>query len=324
MNCVRLPISVVLITFGLAIFLEPGRGHGAEAMEAKASSQTTQWTISLNGKPLMVYAFVPQKFKPYIKELYTTKGYNVLRDSPFDHLHHHALMYGIRVNGINFWEETPGCGIQKPVETIAPEIGQSPAGLPQARISQVIHWLAPEDAFLPDTNAPALLVEKRTLTLTLDEKQQEVAVHWRSHFKPGTKTNVVVLTGATYHGLGMRFQKELDAVAVHFTPEGKPDLGGNKQDMSVHTWEAVEFNAPDHPVTIVLFGHPQNARGDARFFSMKTPFAYLSATQGLDREPIVYRRGDEFELNYLITLCSELKTADSIVERGRKWAGLKP
>ena len=35
-------------------------------------------------------------------------GENLLRDAPHDHLHHHALMYGIRVNGVNFWEETPG------------------------------------------------------------------------------------------------------------------------------------------------------------------------------------------------------------------------
>ena len=45
--------------------------------------------------------------------------------------------------------------------------------------------------------------------------------------------------------------------------------------------------------------HP-NARGDAAFFTMRSPFAYLSATQELDRDPLVYKSGDRFALNYLI------------------------
>jgi hypothetical protein len=50
----------------------------------------------------------------------------------------------------------------------------------------------------------------------------------------------------------------------------------------------VSFDAPGHPATIALAGHPANARGDATYFSMLTPFAYLSATQALDKEPLSY------------------------------------
>jgi hypothetical protein len=229
------------------------------------------------------------------------------------------LMYGIKVNGINFWEETAGCGVQKAVEASPPEIARNEAGLPQARMIQVLYWLAPEDAFLPNTNAPALLIERRTLTLTLDPDNRETALHWKSEFVVGSKTNVVTLTGANYHGLGMRFLKELDALAVHFTPEGKPDLAGGRQDVSAHRWEAVAFDNPGQPATIALFNGPGNARGDVLYFAMKTPFAYVSATQRLDREPLVYHRGERFELNYLVTLYPELKASDALAERGRKW-----
>ena len=92
----------------------------AEGLVAEASSRPTQWTITYEGKPVMVYEFDPQKFKPYVKALNTLRGYGVLRDSPSDHLHHHALMYGIKVNGVNFWEETTGCGVQKVVESSPP------------------------------------------------------------------------------------------------------------------------------------------------------------------------------------------------------------
>ena len=72
--------------------------------------------------------------------------------------------------------------------------------------------------------------------------------------------------------------------------------------------------------TMALFSAPSNVRGDARFFAMKTPFAYLSATQGLDEEALVYRGGEHFELNYLVTLYPELKSTETLAERGRQWA----
>lgn len=285
-------------------------------MDFTATQRPTQWVIRHQGRPVMVYSFAPEKFKPYVKALHTIRGENVLRDSPSDHLHHHALMYGIRVNGVNFWEETPGCGIEKPVETAPPVIGTSNRGLPQAVVTQRLHWVAPEDAYQPDTTKLALLVEERTLTLTIDAKAGEVALAWRSAFTAGTKTNQVVLTGANYHGLGMRFPAELDPLAVHGLAGGRPDLSNNRQDVTAHAWGAVSFDRPGAPATLALYGDPANARGPATFFSMRTPFAYLSATQGLDKEPLGYRSGERFELNYLVVLTDRVLPADAIAKRG--------
>jgi hypothetical protein len=282
-------------------------------------SRPTEWTLDYKGRTIMVYSFDPQKFKPFVKALNTLDGYGVLRDSPSDHLHHHALMYGITVNGVNFWEETTGGGVEKVVESPPPVVGRTAEGLPQARVTQVLYWLAPQDAFLPNSNAPSLLIERRTLVLTLDPAKRETALHWQSAFEVGTKTNEVTLTGANYHGFGMRFLKELDPLAVHLTSEGRLDLANSRQDVSPHPWEAVLFDLPKSPATIALFGAAGNARGDARYFAMKTPFAYLSATQNLDREPLVYRRGERFELNFLVTLYPELKTPEAIAERSREW-----
>jgi len=311
MNLIFLiPIAVT------AAFLIPCSSRGDVTVED--SSQPTSWTLKQDGKPVMVYSFSPQAFKPYVKELYTTSGKNVLRDAPHDHLHHHALMYGIKVNGVNFWEEVPGCGIQRVIQTSKPKL-LSGSGGNQAEIHQVLHWVTPEDAFLPPTNSPALLIEQRTITLTVDPRTQEVAVHWRSRFEVGTKTNTVALTGANYHGLGMRFSQELDSLASHFSGDGSPDLSNNKQDVSAHKWTAISFKDSNSPVTIALFGDPANARGDANFFSMRTPFAYLAATQGLEKEPLVYRRGEHFELNYLVCLYPETKSAQTLENRYRQW-----
>ena len=83
-----------------------------------------------------------------------------------------------------------------------------------------------------------------------------MALQWRSRFAVGSRTNTVVLTGANYHGLGMRFQQELDRVAVHVSPAGKPDLANGRQDVTAFPWEAVVFDVPGKPATIAMFGSP--------------------------------------------------------------------
>jgi hypothetical protein len=298
----------------------PLPGSLAEGLSVvESGSRPIQWTLNYEGKTVMVHAFDPQKFKPYVKALNSVQGYGVLRDSPEDHLHHHALMYGITVNGINFWEETSGCGVQKVVDSSPPDIDQTQNGKPQAKLTQLIYWVAPQDAFLPNSNTPPLLVEHRTLVLTVDPGKRETALRWHSAFEVGTKTNQVTLSGANYHGLGMRFLKELDPLAVHLGPEGPLDLSNSRQDVSPHPWEAVLFDLPSKPATIALFGAPTPPRGDDHYFSMRKPFAYLCATQNLDREHLVYQRGEHFELDFLVTLYPELKRRDSLDERNRQW-----
>ena len=74
-----------------------------------------------------------------------------------------------------------------------------------------------------------------------------------------------------------------------------------------------------HEVMLVMFGRPDNARGDAAFFTMLDPFAYLSATQGLDKQPLEYAAGDKFSLSYLLTVYSENKSPEFIRHRYEQW-----
>jgi hypothetical protein len=303
------------------------KGLDSTGLEFASSGAPSTWTISYKGKPLLVYAFDPQKFKPYVRELRTLAGDNILRDAPFDHLHHHALMYGIKVNGINFWEETSGNGVQKPVQTAEPLFGLTETGgikLPHAKITQVLHWVAPQDAFLPNSAPVALLVEHRTLMLTVNEARHEVGLEWKSQFEVGPRTNVVTLTGANYHGLGIRFLQEIDPLAAHSLAGVRPDLANSHQDISAAPWATVSFAPPGHPATLALVGHPANPRGDAVYFSMLTPFAYLSATQALDKEPMVYHKGDKWELNYLVLIYPEDKPSAALRQRAESWRQAPP
>ena len=304
---------------GLIGLLLPAALAADRALQVQQHTTPSGWSIQHGGQTLFTYAFAPGKFKPYVQQLATVDGFNLLRDAPHDHLHHHALMYAIRVNGINFWEEAPGAGVQKAVQTSEPRLGANPAGLPQASLTQVLHWLAPQDAFLADTTPKALLVERRTLTLTVDEPGQEVALLWRSQFEVGAATNEVTLGGSSYFGLGVRFLEELDPLAGHFTATGPLDLANNRQDVTQHPWAAVGFNRAERPVTFAIFGSSRNAGGAPWFFSMKTPFAYLSATQHLDEQPRKYVRGDRFQLDYLVVARSGLPGAAELDARHQRW-----
>lgn len=282
-----------------------------------AGVATNAWIVSHEGQPLLRYVFNPRQYKPYVAEFSAPGGRNILRDAPADHLHHHALMYAIKVNGLNFWEEVSGNGVERVVETSASVTGGA------ATLRQMIHWLASQDAFLADTTPAALLIEHRTLVLTVDEVTRESALVWKAEFEVGKKTNEVTLTGATYHGLGMRYLQQLDALANHSYAGRKPDLV-NRQEVSPAKWAAVSFAAPDQPATIALVPHPANARGDGAFFSMLTPFAYLSATQGLDQQPLVYHTGDKFTVRYLVLLYPEGKSTEAVEARAQRWRDSAP
>lgn len=322
-SCFQPAAARLATTLALAAFATIARAaSAAPAQPEDGGPILAEWPLQHGQQKLAVYAL--GKFKPYVKELAAPGGRNIFRDAPYDHLHHHSLMYAIRANGVNFWEETAGCGFQKPVETATWVEGKDTEGLPQYVLRQRLHWLAPADASLPDTTAAAILIERRTLTVTVNEARRETALHWKSEFEVGLKTNQVTLAGANFYGLGMRFLQELDPLARHLNAGGPPDLSGSKQDVSQHPWGGVSFAHPERPATLVLFGHPSNPRGNSWYFTMRAPFAYLSATQNLDKEPLVYRQGERFQLDYLLTLSAGLKSAEGINARAMPWTRTKP
>lgn len=268
---------------------------------------------------LLVYAFGKDQFKPYVRELYTLRGDNVLRDAPADHLHHHGLMFAIRVNGVNFWEEVDSPGFQKSIRLVTNPSSRGPDGQPRASFTQLIHWLASTNQADSDSVGTPLLIEERTLTLTVDERNEEVALRWEAAFEVGPGVGSVRLHGANYNGLGLRLPQSFDKVARFANSENAAYTGANTQNVIPAQWTSVAGTFENHDIMLVLFGHPKNARGDGRFFSMTEPFAYLSATQGLDQTPLEYTGGQKFRLRYLLTVCPSHKSREFIAQRSESW-----
>ena len=101
--------------------------------------------VRFQDRPLLLYSMVFTNYKPYVKELRTLGGHNLLLDAPPDHRHHHGLMYAITVNGTNFWEEQTDPGVQR-AATPARFINQLPDGRWRALFGHPTVWLAGQRA----------------------------------------------------------------------------------------------------------------------------------------------------------------------------------
>jgi hypothetical protein len=271
------------------------------------------------GRKLLAYAFATNQFKPYVRELFNFAGENVLLDAPADHLHHHGLMYAIWVNGVNFWEEAQQSGRQRHIQLLEHGTGHTATGLPQASFTELIHWVPHEDHQLPDTRAAAFLIERRTLTLTIDEANEEMALEWGAEFEAGARANVAKLHGSEYNGLGLRFPPAWNQVARHQNSEGTDYPASDQRAVIPARWSAVTQSPEGGATQVVLCAAP-SGHGVNNFFTMTEPFTYLSATQGLDNEPLEYAAGSRFQLNYLLLVYSSAREPAHLEERYQAWS----
>ena len=235
--------------------------------------------VRYKGHKILVYAFATNQFKPYVRELYTLRGENVTRDAPPDHLHHHGLMYAVYVNGINFWEERGAPGVERHVELPLKVATIGPNGLPMASFTELIQWLSPSNQPASDPLAAALLSERRTLTVTVDEKNQEVALRWDSEFQVGPNAGKVTITVRTMTGWASGCRSRSTTSPGSRTPPVCLTRPRTPTNVTTARWTSVSGQMDGRDVMLVMFGRPDNARGDAAFFTMLDPFAYLSATQ---------------------------------------------
>ncbi len=304
---IALPLSALLAFGALSRSsgaLAPDSAQGR--FEIQVATNRAEIEIHYNHQRVLLYVFASNQFKPYVKELYTLRAQNVLRDAPPDHLHHHGLMYAIRVNGVNFWEETGEPGHEKPIKILSSE-----ATANHARFSQLIHWTA-------HGSETPLLIETRTLSVSADPAKEEIALDWQSHFQAGVSP--VKLTGSGYNGLGLRLPESFDHIALQQNSEALPYTAEAKWNVTPAHWSAVTGRIGAQPVTLALFETPSNP-GQTRFFTMLNPFAYLSVTQNLEKAPLDCAANSNFSIRYLLTVSPGEKSRESLAARYRAWLG---
>ena len=307
--------------FACAFYLTLVCSAGAADVPISIDSKPDQGVLEVRdkGQKILVYAFATNQFKPYVRELYTLRGENVTRDAPPDHLHHHGLMYAVYVNGVNVWEERGTPGVQRHAELPMKVATMGANGMPTASFTELIQWLSPSNQPASDPAAAAVLHERRILTVSVDEKSQEVALSWDSQFQVGSNAGKITISGPNYDGLGMRLPESFNHVAKFENSADQPYPGKNTQNVITARWTSVSGQMDGREVMLVMFGCADNARGDTAFYTMLDPFTYLSATQALDKKPLEYAPGDKFSLSYLLTVYPANKTRGFIQGRCERW-----
>jgi hypothetical protein len=274
-------------------------------------------SVYSRGQILFSYLYGDVPYKPYVRELYTPTGANILRDAPHDHLHHHGLMFAYSIDGINFWEELPACG--KELHTQFDEFKIAKEAKTKARFTENIDWMEP-------AKKEVLLKEQRTIEAEVLPESKTTLLTWTGVFSLPPGKSQAVIGGKHYNGLGMRFLESMDQdeTAKFFNTDGKDETVFRGEEKLVRSsWCAFTSHAEGKPVTVAMFDFPDNTRHPATWFTMKKPFAYLSATLAVHEEPMVLRGSEKLILCYGVAVWDGATGPEEIEKVYQAWIKAK-
>ncbi len=297
------------------------RGFAAETAETGLQIKDDKSTITiLDGeRAVLRYRYGDVPMKPCVDQLFTPAGVQVLRDSPSDHKHHHALMFALEVDGVNFWEEGEKSGKEKHVNSF--RLGRfitndGPVLLGKsfmlAQLSENLEWV-------DSASDKPLLIERRTISVKKATDLGATLITWESRLSTPPGKDSVTLTGHHYFGLGMRFVQSMDKGGRFFNADDKAgEIVRGDERLTPTKWCAYTAKADGKPVTVAIFDSPDNPRYPARMFTMSKPFAYLSATRNEWKEPLVVKADKPLEVEYHVALWDgeiEKATVEKLCQR---------
>lgn len=294
----------VRIAVGVAAVLAITPAVDARLSQVSTGGNMALYTQDKNNRMVLLYVFGGVPFKPYIQELYTPSGINILRDSPSDHKHHHGLMFAVKVNGVNFWEEQTAPGTQKHIA------GKDELPRDLEGFTETLQWIGPD-------GSGVVLEESRTIVAHSVDGAAVSLATWRSSLHGLDGKPAPTYTGTNYNGLGMRFVESMDKGGSFFNADGGTGVAGTVGSKS--RWCAYTANADGKPVTVAIFDHPANERYPATWYTMDTPFAYLSATLGLDKAPL---QKLDLTLTYGVAAWDGAVTKEQVEEIYQRWLKL--
>ncbi len=282
--------SITIILLSAVIFLAISDMTFAEN-PMRITTEENIISVHTGDSVLLRYHYRDVPFKPCVQQLFSPRGVNVLRDAPVDHQHHHALMFAVAVDGVNFWEEQQAPGRQVHRCFTDTRIDKH-VDVPLAGFTEQLDWVNPRSQEL-------LLKEHRTIKVCQLNDFKATLLSWQSSLAVPSGKESVTLTGSHYFGLGMRFMKSMDTGGQFRNAEGKSgDVVRGDERLVRARWCTFVAEANGKLVTVAMFGHPDNLRHPTQWFTMTKPFAYLSATLNLHKEPLKVTSDKPLVLRY--------------------------
>jgi hypothetical protein len=270
--------------------------------------------VKVDDRAILEYCKIESPNKPYVRKLFTPAGVQILRDSPGDHKHHHALMFAVKADNVDFWGEQPNAGIEKfrARESIRTRVY---SGGGWGEFTNSLDWVDPQ------TDKP-LLQEIRRVRAFGGPDLKVTLLSWQTTLEPAKGKDSATLGGDHYFGLGMRFVTSMDEEGEFVTSdnnEGESIRGSEK--LTPARWCAYLSKADGKPVTVAMFDSPENPRHPNKFFTMR-PFAYLAATLNLWKEPMTLKAGEPLKLSYGVAAWDGHVDAAEIEKTYQQWLKL--
>ena len=305
LSLTRVLLAVVLCAFSISPL---------SFAESTMSITTEENIVSIqaDGRTLLQYRYRDTPFKPYVQQLFSPGGMNVLRDAPSDHLHHHALMFAVTVDGLNFWEEHLQPGRQQHISLGDVRIAGRDT-VPTASFTERLAWINPRSKEL-------FLNELRTIEACRLKEPEVTLLTWQSKFEPTEGKESVTLTGSAYFGLGARFLESMDTGGQFRNANGRTGVKDTNDKRAA--WCAYTAGKEGKPVTIAIFDHPANVRHSATWFTMENPFAYISATLNLHKEPLKVISGKPLLVRYGVALWDGAAQSEQIEKVYKTWIAM--
>ncbi|MDR2441545.1 MAG: PmoA family protein [Planctomycetaceae bacterium] len=277
---------------------------GADGTVKQLSDQkSSKIVLKSNNKIIADYRFENVPCKPYIEKLRTPSGHNILRDAPYDHLHHHGLMFAIAVNGCNFWEEfTPKHG-----KEITVSIKPSPLDIETSLLESELHWI--------DGESKILVKENRKISVSAGENV--TLLDWQTTLNAGEQGANLDKSNHHYFGLGLRFDQTMDKNGRFFS-----DSDTNKvtermridERLTLCRWMAYTAKLNGEPVTVAVLGYPSNPIPTMAFTMGDTgkTFAYLGITLNLHRQPVEMKPNSSLTFRYIVAVWDGEVTPETV------------
>ncbi len=294
--------------FGVRVAIVSTLSLAATVYALEATRQPPVVEIHDGSRPLARYRYEKVPFKPYVQELFTPSGVNVLRDSPADHKHHHGLMFAVGVNDTDFWGETPKDGrqVQRALRTVGASGGKNGTW---AGLVESLEWVGQDKQIL--------LKEERRITGRKTGDGGPTVLTWESTLSAPADLKAVTLFGREYFGLGLRFPVSMDKDGHFMNADGKQGVAGTNATAS--RWCAYSAKADGKPVTVAVFQEPDSPYLDAPWFTMEQPFAYISATLNLKARPVQLAAEKPLRVRYGVAAWDGSREAAEIEKVYREW-----
>jgi len=251
-------------------------------------------------KVVLRYRATKDSRKQYVEELRTPAGLSLLDNAPPDHPWHHGMMFALIVDGVNFWEEpTPNSpsSAQLGRQQLAskPVARGADAKLPFASVTHDVVWQV-------DGGSPKL-AEHRIVAMASHPQNADLLLTWHSQLAVAREAKTVDLSGTHYHGVGLRFSPEftgrvtvvlpdaIDLSRVRHLVRGSEVLYGT-------AWCGYHARLPKGSLTVAMFAAPHESNHPTLWFTMDSPFTFLSATLGLDKQPLRLAASEQLTITY--------------------------